>query len=428
MSTNQFAPHIKRRSILSEAIKKAHPSKKGVILLLAGFETERYVFRHASFYYLTGIEEPAVVLLISTQATTLYVPEYGTSRSQWVSSIVDATKAQLDEFGIQGIQKLGQACKGFSLAPSCIPAEYEHLLALLEKLVAQGEVIFTLYPQNSFSEQSLILDRLFMTKPQLRQAIVEYSPLVDALRRTKSQAELELIYEAIDCTMQAHDAAAGRIETGLYEYQVQAAIEFIYKESGASPAFPSIVASGKNATTLHYNKNNRQMLKDELVVIDIGAEINYYCADITRTYPVSGVFGKRQREVYNVVLATQKYIESLAKPGMFLSHKDHPDKSLNHLARAFLKEKGYDKYFHHGIGHFLGLDVHDVGEYTEPLKEGDVITIEPGIYIPEESLGIRIEDNYWITSQGAVCMSEELPKESYEIEELMAQEHEQDFD
>ena len=174
-----------------------------------------------------------------------------------------------------------------------MPAEYEHLLTLLEKHVSQGEVIFTLYPHNTFSEQALILDRL-LTKPQLKQALVDISPLVDALRRTKSQHELEIMYEAIDCTMQALDAAAARIEPGLYEYQVQAAIEFIFKETAASPAFPSIVASGKNSTVLHYTKNDRQMKDGDLVVIDIGAEFNYYCADLSRTFPVSGIFTQRQ--------------------------------------------------------------------------------------------------------------------------------------
>ena len=126
------------------------------------------------------------------------------------------------------------------------------------------------------------------------------------------------------------------------------------------------------------------MNKGDLVVVDIGAEIAYYCADLTRTYPVSGVFSKRQREVYDLVLQTQRYIETLAKPGMWLTNKDNPDKSLHHLARTYLKDLGYDKYFNHGLGHFLGLDVHDVGDYTQPLKEGDVITLEPGIYIPRK--------------------------------------------
>ncbi len=421
-----YTPFIKRRSLLTEAIKKAYPTKKGPVLLLSAFETERYPFRQdSSFYYLTGLEEPAVALLIQEGRTALYVPQYGTPRTHWASSIVAATKEELTRYGISDLQFLGQPCRGFSLAPACVPTEYEHLLSLFETQVARGEVVFTIYPQTSFNEHTLILDRLLLTKPHLKEALVDISPLIEALRRTKSKYELEYIYGAIDCTMQALEAAAGRIEPELYEYQIQAAIEFIFTESGALPAFPSIVASGKNSTVLHYNKNNRKMVTGDLVVVDIGAEIAYYCADLTRTFPVSGVFSARQRDVYTMVLQTQQYIESLAKPGYWISHKDNPEKSLNHLARAYLKEQGYDKYFHHGIGHFLGLDVHDVGNYTEPLKEGDVITIEPGIYIPEENLGVRIEDDYWVTSSGLVCMSEEFPKDSYAIEELMAQEFEE---
>jgi Xaa-Pro aminopeptidase len=137
------------------------------------------------------------------------------------------------------------------------------------------------------------------------------------------------------------------------------------------------------------------------------------------------MFTPRQREVYSIVLETQEYIAGVAQPGYWISNKDVPEKSLQHLALDYLKDQGYDRYFIHGIGHFLGMDVHDVGDYKEPLKEGDVITIEPGIYIPEEQLGIRIEDNYWITSHGAVCMSEDLPREPHEIEEFMAGEFEE---
>jgi len=163
------------------------------------------------------------------------------------------------------------------------------------------------------------------------------------------------------------------------------------------------------------------MKNDDLVVVDIGAEFEHYCGDITRTYPVSGRFTKRQREIYDIVLECQQYIEMLAKPGMWLSNKDKPEESLNHLAREFFKERGYDQYFLHGLGHFLGLDVHDVGDYSEPLQIGDVITIEPGLYIAQEQLGVRIEDNYWIVEDGVVCLSEHLPKDADEIEKLIVQ-------
>ena len=163
------------------------------------------------------------------------------------------------------------------------------------------------------------------------------------------------------------------------------------------------------------------MRNGDLVVVDIGAELGMYAADITRTYPVSGTFSKRQRELYDIVLATQQHIADISKPGLWLSNKEHPDKSLNHLARQFLQKYGYDKYLPHGIGHFLGLDVHDVGDYSVPLQAGDIITIEPGIYIPEEGIGIRIEDDYWVVEDGVVCLSDGLSKEARDIEQMVQQ-------
>ncbi len=423
-----FTTFIERRDHLYETIKKAHPGKKGTLLLLAGFETERYAFRQdSSFYYYTGLEEPAAVVTVDVIGTVLHVPNYGTARTQWASSVVDADPRKLDYWGIRELRHLGNPCKGYSLAATCVPAEYAYLLEELERKVQQGEVIFTIYPPDNSIDQTLILDRLFLEKPALKQAVVDISPFVAHMRRAKSQSELELMYEAIDCTMAAHEAAAAMIEPEMYEYFVQAGIEFVFKQSGGSPAFPSIVGSGKNSTVLHYTRNDWQMRKGDLVVVDIGAELNYYCADLTRTYPVSGTFTDRQRQVYNVVLDTQQYIASIARPGYWLVNKDQPQMSLQHLAREFLKDQGYEQYFMHGIGHFLGLDVHDVGDYKEPLKEGDVITIEPGIYIAQEKIGIRIEDNYWITANGAVCMSEELPRDSYEIEQMMLEELDEDM-
>jgi Xaa-Pro aminopeptidase len=419
----KFSLYNQRRQALLEALKKEYPNRQGALLLVGAFEHERDVFRQeSSFYYLTGLEEPATILLAHlNDSTTLYVPQYSVSRIIWAhSTIFGANKELLKEQGIDQVKFLGAACKGYSLAPVCALPVYESFLDELEKIVHDGGALFTLYPADRYSESASILDRLMILRPTLKKGIVDISPLVARMRRTKSQAELEEIYKAIDATMTAQEAAAQIIEPGKYEYQVQAGIEFIFTESGGSKGFPSIVGSGPNSVVLHYNGNKRQMKKGELVVVDIGAEFNYYCADLTRTYPVSGTFSNRQREVYNLVLDTQAYIENMAKPGYWIVNKDQQDKSLYHLAYKFLEEQGYAQYFTHGIGHFLGMDVHDVGDYTEPLKEGDVITIEPGIYIPEENLGIRIEDDYWVTDQGVACLSEDLPKNSYEIEEIMA--------
>jgi Xaa-Pro aminopeptidase len=239
------------------------------------------------------------------------------------------------------------------------------------------------------------------------------------MRRKKDMGEIEALYKAVEITMLAHEAAAHALGHGVLEGEVQANLEYMFTGSGARCAFPSIVAGGKNGTVLHYVENSDQVKNGDLVIVDIGAENDYYCADLTRTYPVSGKFTQRQREIYNLVLATQEYIAELAKPGMWLSNKEHPDKSLNHLAKKYLSDRGYGHYFVHGIGHYLGLDVHDVGDYTTPLQEGDVITIEPGIYIPEEGIGVRIEDDFWIVRDGVVCLSDPLPRTVEEIEHFM---------
>ena len=426
MST--YTIYSERRELLHKRIQETYPGNKGIVVLFGGFEEERYRFRQEStFYYFTGLEEPACALVMEDDGSSvLYVPQYGTSRSRWVSTIVEADKDEAVEWGMKDIRHLGHPCKGYALGPACAAQEYEHLLETLTAHVKNGESLYMYYSPHEVTDQTLLIDRLLASRPDLKKAVVDIAPLVGELRRNKSRHELELIYEAVDCTMQAQEAAAARIAPGLYENQVQAAVEFIFIEGGGTTAFPTIVGSGKNSTVLHYMGNDRQLEDGDLIVIDCGAEIGYYCADITRTYPVSGTFTERQREVYDLVLATQHYIAEIAMPGYWLQNKDQPEKSLHHLALAFLKEKGYAQYFPHGIGHFLGMDVHDVGNRLNPLKEGDIITIEPGIYIPEESLGVRIEDNYWITEKGAICISEDLPRDSYEIEMMMKADLEND--
>lgn len=424
-----FDVYKNRRKILVETVKKNYPNKKGVIVLFAGFESKKYKFRQeSSFYYLSGLEEPGVVMVIDLDgATMLYLPQYAESRSKWVSSLLyGANKEFLNSCGITDLQFLGKACKGYAITNDCGPQEYEALITVLKKHIDAKDAIFTLYA-NNYSEQRLLIDRLSCVVPDLKSSMLDVSSIVANMRRTKSKQEIELMYKSVDCTIVAQEAAASMIDQDIMECEVQAGIEFIFTQSGGTAAFPSIVASGANGTVLHYTANNNLLRKGDLLIVDIGAELDYYCADLTRTYPVSGTFTKRQKQVYEIVLETQEYIADLAKPGYWLNNKNEPDKSLQHLASNFIKKCGFEQYFTHGIGHFLGMDVHDVGDLAEPLKEGDVITIEPGIYIPEEKMGIRIEDDYWIIQDGNVCLSEELPKNPNQIEEMMAQDMSDDF-
>jgi len=218
------------------------------------------------------------------------------------------------------------------------------------------------------------------------------------MRRKKDAHELKLMKKAVEITLGAHKHISKIISPNLHEYEIQAEVESFFIKNGAKVAFPSIVASGENTTVLHYTSLDKKL--DGMLVVDIGARFNYYCADITRTYSVGGKFSSREKEIYDTVFELKKYVAKIAKPGFFLRNKEEPEKSLHHIAENFLRERGLLKYFVHGIGHFLGLDVHDVGDTKIPLGSGDVFTIEPGIYIKEERIGVRIEDDFVITESG----------------------------
>jgi Xaa-Pro aminopeptidase len=411
-----------RRSTLVQTIKQQHANKSGIVALFADFEQPRINFRQeSSFYYFSGIIEPGAVLTINLDGyTTLYIPHCG-NRAQWVTSAAQPTKESAQQHGVDEIVYLGEQCTTYSFSLLFNESEYNAFITEIRKLIESKKSLFTLAPQSQrhYVTQQLILSRLNGMIAGLKEIITDVSPLVAQMRRKKSREEIELIYKAAELTMLAQDAAAASIDEDKKEREIQAGIEYMFNEGGARPGFPSIVAAGANATVLHYTDNHHIMKRGDLVVVDIGAELNYYNADITRTYPVTGTFTKRQRQVYEIVLKTQEYIADLAKPGMWLNNKNEQEKSLHHLAVKFMEKHGYAKYFAHGIGHYLGLDVHDVGDYSEPLGENDVITIEPGIYIPEEKMGIRIEDNYWIIKDGSMCITEQLPKSADDIEELM---------
>lgn len=420
----KLSDFAQRRALLLENVKQKYENiKNGAIIVFGGFETGCLKFKQeSSFYYLTGINEPGSVLVIGLDGhTSLYVPNTGGVRAHWLANCIDPVSCKPQDIGFDKLDYLGEPVKGYELPPFFSKNDYSNFLSYIQQAINDGGKVLTLNPNDSKSyfESRFILNRISQFIPNLNNHIEDISPILAKLRRNKSKKEIEALYKAIDITIMGQEAAIQTIASGKFENEVQGAIEYVFTSSDTSLAFASIVGSGKNSTVLHYTSNNHKMSSGDLVVVDIGAEFNHYCGDITRTYPVSGKFTKRQREIYDIVLETQQYIADLAKPGMWLSNKDKPESSLNHLAKEFMKSKGYDKYFLHGIGHFLGLDVHDVGDYNEPLQSGDVITIEPGIYIAEENIGIRIEDNYWIYQDGAVCLSEQLPKNADEIEKLI---------
>ncbi|MFO0827927.1 MAG: Xaa-Pro peptidase family protein [Phycisphaerales bacterium] len=244
-------------------------------------------------------------------------------------------------------------------------------------------------------------------------AIEDRTTIIADMRSAKSKAEVAVMRQAIEITARGYDAALGAIRPGVNEFDVQEAIEHAYKLHGArSTAYRTIAGAGFNSTVLHYHANDQLLVDGDLICIDSGASYLGYSADITRTYPVNGKFTKRQREVYQVVLDSLLAGTAAAKAGVTLMDVDK-------ACRAVINKAGYGDYFIHGAGHHLGLETHDVSP-DAPLQDGAVITIEPGIYIPDEKLGIRIEDDVLVGKPKATVLSNMIPKDASEIEKLMA--------
>lgn len=276
----------------------------------------------------------------------------------------------------------------------------------------------------------------FIDEMRTRYPLHEYkraARIMKDLRAIKTKEEVVVMQQAIDITEQTFRRLLKFIKPGVMEYEIEAEIWHSFLSQRASgPAYGSIIASGDRARTLHYVSNNQECKDGELVLMDFGAEYGGYCADLTRTVPVNGKFSKRQKEVYNACLHVHNYAKGILKPG--ISIVDYTEKVGNEATKQFLKigliskadvknedkeNRAYRKYLYHGISHHLGVDVHDLGTRTEPIKAGMVFTVEPGIYIEEEQMGIRIENNFWITKNGNIDLMKNIPITVEEIEALM---------
>lgn len=420
LSHEECARRVARRAALIAKIKEQYPEKNGAVLFFGSFERQRETFyQDSTFTYYVGIDAPGVVVYQELDGeAVLYEPQFSTNPDIWVSK--PYTEKLLQHVGITTKVPLGSAVCGYSLSVfSSTQITHKNVLEACQALVANGRYIFVVI-EDASDDARMLIDRIFKATDFVSK-IVDISAISATLRRKKDNQELEAMYKAIEVTLIAQEAVAGAIRPGTRESDAHAAVQYIFAESSMVPAYTPIIGSGKNSTVLHYTANDAPFCQGDVVVVDVGASYKHYCADITRTYPVSGVFTQRQKEVYDIVLKTQEYIAGLAKPGMWLNNIDERAHSLHHLAYDFLEQQGYAKYFPHGIGHFVGLDVHDVGDRKVALEAGDIITIEPGIYIPEERLGIRIEDMYWIVDGEAICLSEGFAKTTTEIEEMMRQ-------
>jgi Xaa-Pro aminopeptidase len=392
----------------------AERTKDGITVLFNSLEEDlREYLVDKNFFYLTGFSDPEAILVLSPghsqHKETLFIPERDPAREKWTGTKAGPGPETAAALRFDRVLPLNQ----FQSEVTALAAGERKIYTVLPQrhpnrpvsaLEGQVEKLEGLFPFSTFANAG---------------------PHIAYLRMTKSPAELALLKEAIQITLQGHRAALAQAAPGRHEYEVEAALEYEFRRRGAErPGFPSIVGSGPNSVTLHYDKNTRQMQAGELVVVDIGAEFREYTADVTRTYPVSGKFSGRQREIYSIVLAAQEAALKEVKPGA-LHNKSG---AIHRAAYEYINTHGKDlqgeplgKYFIHGTSHHLGLDVHDVvNDETRPLEPGMVITVEPGIYIPEENLGVRIEDDVLVTESGYQLLSGDMPRTPEEIEKLMA--------
>ncbi|HWP42956.1 MAG TPA: Xaa-Pro peptidase family protein, partial [Blastocatellia bacterium] len=393
--------------------------KDGIVVLVGAREEdfgEVGRFRQKNdFMYLTGVEVPASYLILIPEGVVegepaqeiLFLPPRNVRRERWTGPKIGPGPEAQQRFGIQ------EAASSQTFR--------ERLGQLLSKPKMK---LYTIVPRGSTAQ--LTREHLFIESVKRDYTdvqIADVSPLIAEMRLVKSAAELALLQKAIDITGEAQRDTAATIKPGAFEYEVQAALEYAFARNGAErPGFPSIVGSGFNSTVLHYNENRKRIEAGDLVVVDIGAEYSYYTADITRTYPASGKFTERQRQIYQLVLDAQRAAEKAFKPGVSTIAQ------LNQAAIAVMKSSPLrdkagntlERYFIHGLGHWLGMDVHDVGDYGKPIPAGAVFTIEPGIYIHDEKIGVRIEDDYLATGTGLVKLSGKIPSDPGAVERLMA--------
>lgn len=369
-----------------------------------------------SFFYLTGIARSEMILFldktnIEKPRIILYIEQADPKNEKWFGKKLTIEEAKL-ESGIDEVEYL-------EAFPSTIGR-------MLSSCVIQ-KVYFDLSRENAedMPDYNMVKAEEFKAK-YLGIPIGDIFPTIAYLRMAKDADEVEKIQNAIDITKQGLDDILRTLKPGMKEYQVQANYEYRIRYLGASgPSFQTIAGSGYNGTMLHYETNQCECMDGDLILMDLGSKYKGYCSDITRTYPINGKFSHRQREIYELVLKANKEVIAQAKPGITTVELNDICKKI--LAEGLIRlriikeEKELSKYYMHGVSHHLGLDVHDA---THPLgkklRPGCVITNEPGLYIEEEKIGIRIEDDLLITENGCEVLSRNILKEIDDIERFMA--------
>jgi Xaa-Pro aminopeptidase len=378
-----------------------------------------------NFYYLTGWPEPGAAVLIAAERAAsnnsparpyteiLFLAKRNYSQEQWTGPKLgpdDAKAAQIT--GFERVESL------------------DSLRDELVRLVTVRSKIYTDVPAPGEDSNSKVPLQWLQTANAFPVGTSndDIRPLLSSLRTVKDAGEVELIRKATDASAAAQLAAIKAIKPGGREREISAALQYEWGKRGCErPAYAPIVGSGINSTVLHYSDDSGTIQNGDLVLMDAAGEYSLYASDITRTVPASGKFTARQREIYDIVLGAQK--AAIAAFQSEVSHlQRNQSNSLQDVVMNYINTHGKDmhgeplgKYFFHGLGHYVGLNVHDPGDYSVPLGPGMVFTIEPGIYIPEEKIGVRIEDMFYVDNSGKLIrLTESLPQTPDEIERLMS--------
>ena len=425
-----------RRTQLLEAIGDGVAVFPSAPLAVRNRDVEHPYRQDSDLYYLTGLDEPESVLVLTNQheehRVVLFVRPKKREREIW-----DGPRA-----GVEGaVQEFG-ADVAFPIdeLPKRLPDYLGNVERLHYRIAQNDEADAKLFDCLNLLRRG---GRRGITAPE---AIIDSSAHLHEMRLRKSDAELATMRRAAEITKEAHLRAMHFTRPGMHEYEIDAELLHVFRRHGSErPAYESIVGSGPNATILHYRAGNRVLNEGELVLIDAGCELDYYSSDVTRTFPVNGKFSDEQREVYEVVLRTQKQCIEAVKPGVTLHDlHDGAVRSITEgLVRigllegkvdALIEDKKYEPFYMHRTSHWLGMDVHDVGHYytdgkPRPLEPGFVLTVEPGIYIATDAegaderwrgIGVRIEDDVVVTEGGHDVLTAGIPKEIDDVEAACA--------
>lgn len=367
-----------------------------------------------NFYYLTAIDRPKLALMLVKKddkvSEMLFTERFDEVKAKWVGAVIGADECK----ELSGIGEYGYLDEFYEvLSDKIFNGHAKNIYLDLENR-----------DMETYSPAIKLANKIRAQYPALN--ICDAHGVLAKMRQLKKPVELEKMQKAIDITARGIEAMMKNAAPDMYEYEIEAYFDFELKKAGVTDfAFKSIAAAGKNATVLHYSQNNCIARDGELILFDVGAQYGYYNGDITRTFPVNGKFSARQKQIYDIVLGGNRLIVNTIKP-------DIEFKSLNETLKAYyaeeLKKIGLiskaeevSKYYYHGVSHMLGLETHDVGRHNEGLlKAGMVLTVEPGLYIAEEGIGIRIEDDVLVTEDGCKVLSEVIPRTTEAIERVMS--------